>query len=292
MSLRDIFSAGILAAVCVTGACGGGSPTGPPTPPPPPSPPPANVLPSIDGITAEGRRDGQPARFADVGDTLDVSATVRDTETSVDELVYQWTATTGTFSGTGRTTTWTAPASAATPITVTLTLRVVENYGHPGQPKIYSQEATSTLTIALHDSVKEVGDMSVRFLTEFSKPQTNADWQDVMKDFNRSRCPDPSEYDNERFSVENHIANFEMHTYDVGQASVRLNFGGRCDFNIAGDACASVPVRWDSTGPDGRGSTAGIDYLSAIYVPADRRWWLCSSRYIPDTSFGHVFYSR
>jgi hypothetical protein len=249
-------------------------------------------LPSIDGITAQGRRDRQPARFANVGDTLDVSATVRDAETSVDDLVYQWTATAGTFSGSGRTTTWTAPASAATPPgPVTLTLKVIENYGHPGQPRIYSQEVTSTVAVALHDSVKEVGDMAVRFLTEFSKPQTNRDWRDVMRDFNRARCPDPGEYDNERISVEDHIAKFVMHNYQIGAASVRLAFGGRCEENVAGDACAAVPVFWDSTGPNGRGSTRGTDYLAAVYVPADSRWWLCSSRYIADSTFGHRFYS-
>jgi hypothetical protein len=271
-------------------ACGG-SPNGPAPPPPPPAPPPANSLPSVDGITAQGRRAGQPARFADLGETIDVRATVRDTETSVDELVYQWTASAGTFSGTGRNTTWTAPSSATTPATVTLTLKVVENYGHPGQARIYSQEVTSTATIALHDSAKEVGEMAVRFLTEFSKPQTNRDWRDVMRDFNRARCPDSGEYDAERVSVEEHIAKFVMHTYQVGAASVRIAFGTRCEENVAGDACAAVPVFWDSTGPNGRGSTRGTDYLAAVFAPADDRWWLCSSRYVADPTLRHQFYS-
>lgn len=291
MTARELLSRAVLSAACVMTACGG-SPTGPPAPPPPPPPPPANALPSIDGMTAQGRRPQQPPRFADLGETIDVSATVRDAETAVDELVYQWTATAGSFNGTGRNATWTAPTSATTPGMVTLTLKVVENYGHPGQARIYSHEVTSAVTVALHDSVKEVGDMSRNFLVAFSQPQSVRDWQQVMKDFNRSRCPDSSEYDSERVSVENHIASFVMHTYDVGPASVRVAFGGRCEFNIAGDACASVPVRWDSTGPDGRGSTAGTDYLSAIYVPADSRWWLCSSRYTPNTSLGRSFYSR
>ena len=289
MKPRVLSSIVMLAAIGVMAACSG-SPPGP-QPPPPPPPPPANALPSIDGITAQGRRDRQPARFADLGEAIDVRATVRDAETPVDELVYQWTATAGTFSGAGRNTTWTAPASATTPGTMTLTLKVVENYGHPGQARIYSQEVTSTVTVALHDSAREVGDMAVRFLTEFSKPQTNRDWRDVMKDFNRGACPDPGEYDNERISVEDHIAKFVMHDYQIGPASVRFAFGGRCEVNVAGDACVSVPVFWDSTGPNGRGTTRGTDYLTGVYVAADSRWWLCSSRYIADTTFGHRFYS-
>ena len=129
------------------------------------------------------------------------------------------------------------------------------------------------------------------FAFSFAKPQTNRDWRDVMKDFNRGACPDPGEYDNERISVEDHIAKFVMHNYQVGPASVRFAFGGRCEVNVAGDACVSVPVFWDSTGPNGRGTTRGTDYLTGVYVAADSRWWLCSSRYIADTTFGHRFYS-
>jgi hypothetical protein len=142
----------------------------------------------------------------------------------------------------------------------------------------------------VHDSVKEVGDMSVRFLTEFSKPQTNRDWRDVMKDFNRDVCPVKSEYDNERESVEDHIANYVMHAYDVGNPSVRINFGEVCDFSLPGDACSSARVMWNSSGPKG-GTTRGVDFLSAVYSTTHSRWWLCSSRYVGDTSFGASFYS-
>ena len=94
-------------------------------------------MPSIDAITAQGRRPRQPARFADLRETIDVSATVRDTETSLDELVYQWSATAGTFTGSGRNVTWTAPDAATTPGSVTITLKVIENYGHPGRPRSF-----------------------------------------------------------------------------------------------------------------------------------------------------------
>lgn len=290
MNRRLASSLGAGALALVLSACGG-TPEGP-GPTPPPTPPPANALPSITSITAQGRRPSQPARFADAGETIDVVATVTDAETPLDELAYQWTATVGTFTGTGRTVTWTAPAAVAQPTTVTLTLKVVENYGHPGQAKIYSHDVSSTVTVALHDSAGEVGRMSKDFLVAFSQPQTIRDWQVVMKDFKRSVCPDPREYDWERESVEDHIANFVMHSYSIGTPSATVRFSGVCEYNLPGDACAAVRVMWNSTGPNGPGSTTGTDYLTAVYVPADSRWWLCSSRYDADTTFGHGFYAK
>ena len=295
--VRVLVAVGCLA--WVLSGCGGDSkpPTQPPSlPPPVNSDPPANTRPVIDSITVQGRRPNQPARFADVREMIDVSATVRDPETPVEELSYQWTATAGTaiagtFISTGRVALWTAPDSIPAPTTVTITLKVIEHYGHPGQAKIFSQDTTSTVTVNVHDSVKEVGDMSVRFLTEFSKPQTNRDWRDVMRDFNRNVCPNPGEYDDERRSVENHIANYVMNSYDIGPPSVAVNFGGTCAKGLPGDACVSSRVMWNSTGPEG-GTTRGTDHLTAVYGTADRRWWLCSSRYDEDRTSRATFYSR
>lgn len=246
-----------------------------------------NALPVIESIAVQGRRANQPARMADLRETVDVMATVTDAETPVEQLTYQWTATAGTFSGTGRQVTWTAPESATTPATVTITLRVTERYGTNS-----SHEVMRTQTLALHDSTAEVGRMSREFLVAFSTTSIK-DWQVVMKDFNRSACPVPREYDDERDQVVNHYTNFTMISFDVGAASVSVDFGGSCAYALPGDACASVPVMWDSTGPSGRSSTSGIDHLTAVYSTVDSRWWLCSSRYeVPTSSVGHAFYSR
>lgn len=272
----------------IAAACGGSS--GPPTSPGPPIVnPPANALPSIDAITAQGRRARQPARFADVRETIDVAATVRDAETPIDELTYQWSATVGSITGSGRAAVWTAPDAAPAPSTVTITLKVIEAFGHPGQPKNFTQDVSGTVAVRLHDSAKEVGDMSRRFLTEFSKTQTNRDWQDIMKDFKREACPVPREYDDERAQVVNHYSNFTMHNYDIGPAEVGVNFGGTCAYGLPGDACATVPVMWDSTGPSGRSTTRGLDHLTAVYSTTDSRWWLCSSRL---QGVGSLFYLR
>ncbi len=282
----------VVLTAALLSACSGSSPTTPTPPPTGGGTPPQNAVPSIDTITAQGRRTRQPARFADLRETIDVAATVRDSETSIDELVYQWSATAGTFTGSGRNVTWTAPESATTPGSVTITLKVIENYGHPGQAKNFSHEVTGTQTIALHDSAREVGDMSRQFLIDFSTTSLK-DWQVVMRNFNRAVCPRPSEYDDERVSVIDHYTNFTMHAFDVGPATVAINFGGSCSVpgdQLPGDACVTSRVMWDSTGPRGRSSTRGIDYLSAVYAAADRRWWLCSSRYGADSTLGVRYY--
>jgi hypothetical protein len=283
-----------LVATLFVNACGG-SPTTPP-PPPGPGPAPTNAPPSIASITVQGRRAGQPARFADVRETVDVAATVSDAETPLEELVYQWTTTAGTFTGTGRNVTWTAPDTAATPGTVTLTLKVIEHYGYPGQPKTFTQDVSRTQTLALHDSEKEVGGMAVRFLTEFSKPQTNQNVDDIMKDFKAAACPRPSEVAAEREDVIDHYENVEMHRFDIGVPAVSVRFGGACDFrslNLVGDACAITAVDWDSTDRRfGRAPAVGRSHISAAYSTADSRWWLCGSHYEPSGTLSHPFYSR
>jgi hypothetical protein len=257
--------------------------------------PPNNAAPVISSITARGSRAGQPENFADLDETITVSAAVADPETPADQLEYHWTATLGSFNGTGATVAWKAPASApATPVQVTITLRLVERFGTGG---IFQQEVTGTRAVALHDSVREVGGMAVRFLEEFSKPQSNKDSQDVMRDFSTAQCPDPRHVESERGDVERHIEYFTMHTYTIGSPSASVSFGVGCVFIgnrfRPGDACVSVRTNWESTDSrDGvKSNTVGIDHLSAVYSRSGSRWWLCSSDFENQTTFGHGFYS-
>src|SRR5688500_17037709 len=273
----------VLAAGC------GDPPIAPdPPPPPPPPPPPVNAAPVIAAISAQGTRRNEPPNFADLSESIAVEATVTDAETPVDQLQYAWSAPAGSFSGTGAKATWQAPAQAATPAQVTLTLEVIERYGTSLEHRV-----RSTVNVALHDSAKEVGDMSRQFLIDFSTTSLK-DWRVIMRNFNEAACPSSSEYRDERDQVENHYTNFVMHSFDVGAATVSTNFGGSCFAGVRGDACASVPVRWDSTDTrtNARGLTIGIDHLTAVYSRPDSRWWLCSSRLEGTFNVGHRFYLR
>ena len=293
---RAAFVALMSATSFAIAACGSNGPTGP-TPPPGGGgnqQPPANNQPVIDSISVRDTRERVPAGFADVGDTIEVSAQVRDDETPVEQLQFQWSAPNGTFTGTGATVTWVPDASAVTPAETTITLQVIERYGHPGGALNWEHRVSRTASVRLHHSLREVGEMARAFLTEFSKPQTNKDWQNIMKDFKASACPDPAEVEDEKAQVIRHYTYFTMHEYRIGDATVGLDFGGRCFQGKRGDACASVPTYWDSTdGRNGRRSvTTGTDHLAAAYSTADGRWWLCSSNFQSASSFGHTFYSR
>lgn len=144
------------------GACGGPG-TGP-TPPPggggnggqQPTP---NTPPQVKSVTVAQSR-------VEVGTPVTVTAVVEDAETPVANLTYAWTASTGTFSGTGPEVTWTAAQDAKTPEDYTLTLTVTER-ATSGSITV-ENTATGTATVHVNNSPKELVDLSLRFLNAFA----------------------------------------------------------------------------------------------------------------------------
>ena len=240
--------------------------------------PPPNNVPVINAITARGTRPNEPSNFADLGETIELAAQVHDDETPADQLQYEWSATQGTFTGTGANVTWQAPDDTPTPVQVTVTLKVIEKYGQTHQ---FQHEVTGTAEVSLHDSAEEVGDMSRQFLVDFSDTD-NKNVDDIMRNFRQERCPNPRDVQNERNDVQNHFTNFKTVSFRIGEPVVTINFGGVCPFRSrAGDACAALRAFWDAIDlrDQSRGSVDGTDFISAVYSSADARWWLCSSDY-------------
>jgi hypothetical protein len=269
-------------AIVVSVSCGDSTPAPSPLPPPP-APPPPNNVPVVQSIAVQGTRPRQPAGFADLNEIVNVTAQVRDDETAVEQLQYTWSATAGTFTGSGARVTWQAPATATTPATVTLTLQVVERYGTN-----FEHRVTSTATVALHDSVREVGAMARQFLLDFSNT-SDANVSRAMENFGSVAICRDNAAQREREDVINHFENFRMIRFDIGNPSVRIDFGRRCPSRVTErDACVTVPVFWESmrlaTGQVG--AVRGEDEISATYSTNDRRWWLCSSDFDGDTVSG------
>jgi hypothetical protein len=240
--------------------------------------PPPNNLPVVESITVQGTRPKEPAGFADLGEIVAVTAKVHDDETAADKLQYEWTAPAGSFSGTGASVTWKAPETATTPAEVTITLKVVEKFGAGAA---FQHDVTSTAKLSLHDSAREVGDMSRQFLLDFSDTRIK-DAEFIMRNFSTGRCPNPRDVQNERSDVTNHFTNFQTVSFRIGTPIVTVNFGGVCTFrNRPGDACAIVPSFWDAIDvrDRSRGAVDGNDFLCATYSAVDARWWLCSSDY-------------
>lgn len=268
-------------AVCVVvslfAACGGSGPgPSPIPPPPPPPPPPANNVPVIDSISVQGTRPQEPPTFADVNEVVTVEARVRDDETAVDQLTYNWSAPVGTFSGTGARVTWQAPPTAQTPPQpVTLTLQVVERYGTNLEHRV-----SKTVDVMLHDSLKEVGDMARQFLLDFS--DSSKDASVVLRNFD----PNCYGYGPELEDVNDNRRELRIVASEIGIPQVTVRFGGLCPFrNRAGDACAQVRVFWSSVrASDGvfMGNSRGVDQVAAMYSRDQKRWRLCDSQFNPD----------
>jgi hypothetical protein len=246
----------------------------------------SNAPPVIKSVTAKGRKANEPTGFADLGETIDVTAIVEDAETALDKLTYQWTATAGSVTGTGPVVTWVAPAAATTPTDVTITLTVVESYKAPdasGLPVDKENKVTATAAVSLHNSPKEVGDMAYDFLVKFS---TQVDVNTVMRDFAPpSLCAGAAA---ERADVTKNQAERKIVAYTIGTPAVTINFGGTCPFrSVGGDACAQVSAKWTSqvlvhTTPTDyylwfEEAGPGTDQVTALY--RDRRWYLCASDY-------------
>jgi hypothetical protein len=245
----------------------------------------ANAPPTIVSLTARGTRTNEPAGFADKSETINVTATVTDAETPPSSLTYAWTATLGTFSGTGAAVTWTAPASVSSPTTATLTLTVTETYTVPGGnglPVTATNTATKTVTVSLHDTSKEVGDMAYQFLDDFSHTSiTDASY--ILRNFSDT-CKGKADEAND---IAYNRAHFTITSYTLGTPSVKIGFAQGCPVhNVPGDACANVHASWTGKDLDANtvGTATGTDQVSAIYLTAENRWALCGSDWLPDSS--------
>ena len=301
MGQRGLGLVAAFVTAVVLASCGGGS-TGP-TPPAgggnnggQQSPP--NTPPVINAVTIQGTRTGQPPGFADLSESIGISASVLDNETPVDQLQYAWSAPVGTFSGTGRSVTWQAPASAATPADVPITLVVTERYSVSGGV-LLEQTATSVATLSLHNSTREVGDMARQFLLDFSDSNIR-DVSAIMRNFSDATPACHSGKTSETSDVSDNRVNYHIDQFSVGQASVTTRFGGICpNRNRGGDACALVDVDWRSTRltddpvtgakKGDKEHVAGVDQVTAIYIPDQKKWGLCESDFIGHLAFGSKF---
>ena len=110
-------------------------------------------------MTAQGRSaSGNRRTLADYGETIQVAVVVEDAESTPAQLVYQWRACGGTFTGTGPLVEWNAPAGGTLPSTCTIEVTVLDD----------QYVLTRSVVVRLHNSVVEVGALALEFLEEFA----------------------------------------------------------------------------------------------------------------------------
>jgi len=249
-----------------------------------------NNPPVIVRVTVQGTRTKEPANFADLGEDIPIAVDVTDAETAATDLKFNWSASAGTFAGTGSKVTWRAPSTATTPTAVTIGLEVVETYSVAG--KAAENRVKSSTTISLHDSAREVAELARQFLLDFSDSSIK-DVPYVMRNF------EPTCYGTqaETSDVSQNRASFTIVEWKVEQPVTTVNFGGICPFrNLAGDACAQVRAYWKSVAKTdlftpfgepymkaGQSDVQnGVDQVAAMYYAGQQRWRLCDSAWQPD----------
>jgi hypothetical protein len=260
----------------------------------------ANNPPVITALTVRGVRPNEPLSFADLGEEVNVTATVQD-ESPIDRLTFEWTADPGIIIGTGPAVRWRAPAdfTVRTPFVVPLTLTVVERYvaqDDAGRLVDREHRVARTVGVDVHNSTKEVGDLAREFLLDFSDSTKAPAF--VVRNFSKSaRCE--GERDSEFNDVEKNRTYYRIDSSNIGAATVTFQFGGKpCSVEPRdGDSCATVHAMWQSTclvtnpeciaGEKPRAS--GVDYVTAVYEQS--QWRLCASHFKPDpgTIVGPMF---
>lgn len=285
--MRRVLAGAVVATAVslIVAACG--SSTSPTPPPGGGQPPPVNTPPQIKSITVP---DGR----AEVGTPVTVTAVVEDQETPVANLTYAWTADAGTFAGTGAAATWLPPAGAKTPADYVLTLTVTERYTSGGGTA--ENKASSTASVHVNDSLKELAEMSVRFLNNFAtssvSPETctsefsdicGAGKKDELSNIRENRHdfqvlsaivrPTSVELPPARLTAKVHtFCTFTSRVITTQPQTGGCQVAGACPFN-------SVQT------------VEGDCWTTNVYDQG--RWWLCESHFTPKgslTDFGRAFF--
>lgn len=241
------------------------------------APPAANAPPVITSLVAQDRRPGTPRNFADLEDLVDVTATVQDAETPVDQLIYEWSAeAAAAFEGSGRSVRWRAPDRYQTPANIVLRLTVIERF-QGGENRV-----SSTVTIALHDSEKEIVDLGYQFLVEFSEQKLSPDA--IVRNFTDSCRGKQDELGD---VIKNQRDEVILEWSVDPRPQVTVAFDAVCPYYAPerirpGDGCAWFPTRWKSLIGGKTVDTRGFDQVNAVFE--DGRWRLCDSDWKPTST--------
>jgi hypothetical protein len=263
-----------LAAIFVC-ACGGSSnsPTPvpqPSSPGPPSSGPSVNLAPVVESISAS-------SDHVEVDNEITLTATVKDQETPVDQLKYEWKAAAGSFTGDGASVKWRAPKDVKTPADYDITLVVTESYGVPDTSGTRQQNVTtaSVPAVRVHNSPKELGDLSLQFLSDFANSTISAGT--CVRDFSdscRGKQDERGDIEANRVHFEILSSSLSLKSVTVASSALSANMTVACSFTSrikacdAGDkACVVGDV----------GTARGDCILTGKYE--NRRWWLCDSHF-------------
>jgi hypothetical protein len=180
---------------------------------------------------------------------------------------------------------WTAPTAVTVPQTVVLTLTVTERYQEPdsaGLPVQREHVVQRSVLVKVHNTVKEVSDMAVDFLTLFSNSSLGP--EAVLHNFSRT-CDNGRGYSEEYGDIVYSRQNFVILSHTITPPTFfEYEFGAdnacsRTTKSTPGDVCVEVPIRWTdrAIGSTTINSVNGVDFVTGVYE--ENQWRLCHSRF-------------
>jgi hypothetical protein len=229
-----------------------------------------NDAPVVESITPS-------SDHVELDNEITVTAVVTDHETPIDQLKFDWTADAGAFTGTGASVKWRAPKDIKTPADYDIKLTVTEVYGTPNSAGIRPQNVTvaTVPAIRVHNSPKELGDLSMRFLSDFATSSVSA--STCVRDFSdscRGKVDERGDIESNRVHFEILSSSLTLKSVAVASSGLTANMVVACSFTSRIKACDPG----DKACVVGDVGTAhGYCILTGKYE--NRRWWLCDSHF-------------
>jgi hypothetical protein len=200
---------------------------------------------------------------------VQVSATVSDPETPVQQLVYEWTANaTGTFEGSGAQVRWRPASTLVAPTQVEVRLTVIERYtvivGRATETR--ENRASSTVIVHANNSPEELKTLALGFLNDFGNSSNSP--EHCVRNFTDRCTGKRQELDDIRADRQQWV----IQSYSVRVE--RVEIVGETAYIYAPCTFVSIPRNPSTPKPP---PSVGICALTAVYEPY--RWWLCTSNY-------------
>ena len=239
----------------------------------------ANPAPVIQAITVSSRAESRVE--------VAVTAVVQDQETTPANLVYEWTPTGGTVTGTGASVRWLMPG-VTTPTALDLNLTVIERYTVAvpgGADEARENRVTGKATVHVNDSSREVTDLATAFIDDFLHSERTPEF--CVRTFSDT-CPGKQE---ELRDIRDNRANFVNNPAASTMGPGTLTFydnGSTRRLQVAPSQASFAemfaPCRFAATAKatGASGLAIGTCQLTSIYE--NFQWRLCDSRFLPASS--------
>jgi hypothetical protein len=237
----------------------------------------ANAPPVIESITASPRAEAKTE--------LTVTVVAQDQETGPANLIYEWSSTGGSFTGTGASVRWLAPAISA-PTAFQLTVAVIERYttaAAGGGIETRENRVTATTTVHANDSSPEVTGLATTFIDDFIHTERSPEF--CVRNFSDSCAGKQDELQDIRENRRQFVINpglsslgaGTIHFFDIAdpvrQVPVAPSQAGAAEF--------LAPCRFAATtlGSGVFGVAVGTCRLTTVYE--NWQWRLCVSNFLP-----------